>query len=282
MAVSVAAVLMPLVLAVVGCGTTDHTDKSSADKTTSGGQRTTSPTTSPTPTIPADPKEALVASVKELALGNFRFTSKDVDSSYSGQIHLPSHTAAVTVKATDASIPLDLTMDGILTQQESWFKITMSNAQVAAAMSIPTDKWLHIDPAKLNDRSDGSLDFTSPDTVDPGDSTEIVRSLVTAQQTGPGRYSGTTDLSQLKKGDLIDDETVTALADKAKALPFTAVLDDKGRLTSMAVEVPAAGENPAFTATVTYSDFGAAAQTQLPAQAEEAPEAFYQAFLNED
>ena len=71
-----------------------------------------------------------------------------------------------------------------------------------------------------------------------------------------------------------------ALGTKAAALPFTATVDDQGRLASLKVSVPAAGEVKAYQASITMSKYGATTAQATPAAAEvvDAPAQAYDFF----
>jgi hypothetical protein len=89
------------------------------------------------------------------------------------------------------------------------------------------------------------------------------------------------DLTKATNQTTINADTVTALAAKAKAMQFTATVDDKGRLLTLTMPIPAAGQAAASTYTATFSGYGSAPTLSAPATGEtvEAPEAEYQ-YLN--
>jgi len=61
--------------------------------------------------------------------------------------------------------------------------------------------------------------------------------------------------SNVRYFELSQDET-TALGVKAKSIPFSAALDNRGRLTRIEVDFPAAAGTPAYSAVMEYSEFG--------------------------
>ena len=70
------------------------------------------------------------------------------------------------------------------------------------------------------------------------------------------------------------------LGDKAKAVPATITLDDKGRLAALTIDLSAV--DPTATIKVTYSDFGAPVTIDPPAKSDvvEAPKNVYDMFNN--
>ncbi|WP_433200753.1 hypothetical protein ACQP00_29335 [Dactylosporangium sp. CS-047395] len=70
---------------------------------------------------------------------------------------------------------------------------------------------------------------------------------------------------------------IKALGDAAKAVPFTAMVDEIGHLTQVSVSVPAYADNAASATTVTLAGFGQPVTATAPAAADviEAPASLY-------
>jgi hypothetical protein len=100
---------------------------------------------------------------------------------------------------------------------------------------------------------------------------------VDVQSTGDRKYTGTLDLTKATDADIVDKKIVKDLGEAAKSVPFEATLDDKGRLSSLKINVPAGTKTKAQTWEVTYSDYGTAPKVEKPPAAEtmEAPQAVY-------
>jgi hypothetical protein len=233
--------------------------------------------TGSSPAAAADPKQALVNSVNGLREGNFTFTIADQNSTGSASIHAPSKSAEINM-----TLKMDTSTEGtfavVIIDQERWMKLDFG-PQVNAMLKLPKG-WMHIDPAKITDSElmkELSVNFGTDDT-DPLDSGTIFKALVTAEQTGAGAYSGTVDLTQAKDAGMLDEDVLTALGDKAKAIPFTATLDGQGRLTKLSLDMPAAGEWAAHKVEVAYADYGSATAAKKPPadQVKEAPAAAYE------
>jgi hypothetical protein len=249
-------------LATAGCG-------GSGD---SGGTAT-----SRTHAIAADPKQALADSVKGLADGNFKFTLADHEATGSGSVHQPSKSAKLemTLKTEDVKGRIGF----IIINQDTWVKFDFGS-EMNALMELP-DKWMHVDPAKVKDAEfleEMSIKFGDAEDVDPANSTAIFKALVTAERISEGKYSGTVDLTKATDSELVDEDVLKDLGDKAKAIPFTASLDAQGRLTQVVLDIPAAGKVKAHKVEVAYSDYGAAAPVEEPpaGDRQEAPASMYE------
>jgi hypothetical protein len=122
--------------------------------------------------------------------------------------------------------------------------------------NVQAGKWLHIDAAKAAG--------TSFDVIPDGDAAGANRFLNTVadvKKDGTGSYSGTLDLTKVPAGGGVSIDT---LGDKAKAVPFTATVDDQGRLTSLTIDMSALNAQLGSLKT-TYSDFGSPVTVEAPA-----------------
>lgn len=250
------AVIAPLTLALAGCGSSDKSDSDAATGSS----------------IPSDPKQAVTASVKKLTEGNFRFTVNDGEANSSGSIHKPSQSAELTTETPGTNGKMKMTIAFRAIGQDSWIQVKSPDPEVAKLLQVPVDKWLHLDHTKI-EKSAFAIDFANPD---PGDAAKILKSVASVQKTGDGVYSGTLDISQLTDSEVITNDTILSLDEKAKAVPFTAKLDSKGRLASLKIEIPEA-EVKGRTVELTYAEYGSAASPQRPADGEtqEAPAKLY-------
>jgi hypothetical protein len=238
-----------------------------------------SPTTesqSTAPAAPADPKEALGASTQEIKKGNFTFTISGGELNGEGKVHLPSKSAEMKIANGEGADATNLHL--VFIDTDSWVKLDFG----AAADSVPAfkamkDKYQHLDRSRVKNAKELDFDFAD---VDPASSDKMIAAIGDVKQTGEGTYAGTIDATKATDSDLLDEEVLKALGDKAKAVPFTAKLDQQGRLTEFGVQVPAAGSVPASTVTVKYANYGAATAVQAPpaSQVVEASDQVYDIF----
>ncbi|MEV7329148.1 hypothetical protein [Micromonospora sp. NPDC093244] len=257
-----------LVPALAACGS-DTDDKPAASGSSPSA-----------PAVPADPKEALLASTKELGKGDFTFTLAGADTTGGGLVHKPSNSAQFTVKFGDASEDVSIEMDMIYIDSESWVKMDMGGAMAAAIPGATKNKgkYQHLDKTKIKDIKDLQLD---PETLDPLASDALVKGMTEVQKTGEGAYAGKIDITTAATDSAaLDEEVVTALGAQAKALPFTAKLDPQGRLTELVISVPAAGETAAHEVKIGYTGYGAGTGAKKPPadKVVEAPAETYEMF----
>jgi len=143
--------------------------------------------------------------------------------------------------------------------------------KVSGLPSLP-DKWLHLDASQVGEGS--PLGMLSKD--DPTGANNLIETVVNVRRAGERGFNGTLDLT---KSATADEKTLDVLGDKAKAVPFTATVDDQGRLTSTVVDLDAVNSALGKVET-TYSDFGASVTVEKPAADEtvEAPAEIVKAF----
>ncbi|MFY1675256.1 hypothetical protein ACN27G_35840 [Plantactinospora sp. WMMB334] len=235
--------------ALAGC-----TDKGSEPGTSGSG----------TPAVPADAKEALLASTKEITEGNFRFSMKGADLDGQGVVHKPSKSAQMTMKAGEGEFSMD--MEIIYIEPDSWVKLSITGAEgVPGLESLNSGKYQHLDQSKI--KGTGGLGFTFKD-VDPAGSEALTRAVVDVQKTGEGTYTGTIDLTRATGAGMVNEDSVQLLGAEATNLPFEAKLDAEGRLSTMTIKLPAVGGGTAQELTVSYSDYGAASPATAPPASE--------------
>lgn len=158
-----------------------------------------------------------------------------------------------------AVLALSLTGCGVVAADHPEASPTTSSA----APANPRDALLDGIP---DERADAfRYEIKGGESTDPGYAEDLVRASAGLKRTGPGHFAGTTDLTRSTEAEIVDDKTLEALGTRAKAVPFTAVLDAEGRLTTLTVKIPAAGKTKTQTYSVHYSGFGTTPSPAVPA-----------------
>ncbi|MEW2376316.1 hypothetical protein AB0883_09465 [Micromonospora sp. NPDC047812] len=231
---------------------------------------------SATSAVPADPKEALLASTKEIEKGNFNFTIAGGGVNGQGSVHKPSNSAQFTMKVDDGS-GTTFGMEMIYIEPDSWVKMDLGElgAMIPGADKMK-GKYQHLDQSKVKDGGDLALNMKD---LDPAGTAVLAKGISEVQKTAEGSYAGKLDASAVGDGSAaLDSDLVKALGPQAKSLPFTAKLDAEGRLTELVISVPAAGDTKAHDIKVAYADYGKATTPQKPPadQVVEAPASTYE------
>ncbi|NLU77142.1 hypothetical protein HCA58_01785 [Micromonospora sp. HNM0581] len=219
---------------------------------------------------PPDPKQELLAAVPNDQDPAFRFSTSDASGDVSGVVDPVNQGMNIDTVTKDEDFTLEMSFR--MVESRTWVKVNFEGAQdIQKLMKLPT-KWMELDPARVEE----------PDTLptyegtDPGNTDAIIRAATDVQAGEPGTYTGVVDLSAAP--ELADAlEGVAALGDAEGQLPFSAVVGADGNLSSLTLEIPAAGKNKASEYVVEYFDFGAtpAVVAFTEEQAQQAPTAAY-------
>lgn len=226
--------------------------------------------------IPADARQALLASTKGIAEGNFSFSISGGAFNAAGKVHAASRSAEISVASGDpASLDPVLEVHMIFVDTDVWAVVERSSLSATAMPTSPgAGKYHRIDRSRVKGVKQLEFDF---DHVDLAGSEALTKAITEARQTADRLYEGTIDATRVTDSNLLDAQVVKALAGRATAVPFSAKLDDQGRLLELGLEVPAAGDTPAQFLLVTYAEYGTTPATEKPPADEvvEASEDFY-------
>lgn len=259
-------VLLAVLLAtggVAACGGKDPAPPAS------GSQGAASSAASPS-SAPA-PKDQLLAAAKALDSTSYNFTLKQTTMSGNGRVDPANKAGEIEVggKVQGQSIALSYTVVG----GEVYVKADFG-AALNQHFGINKTKWMLIDQSKIKDKSSLPVDASGDVSLGTEDA---LKGISDVKQTDSTHLSGTIDVTAADSMLSPDQDVVTKVGDKAKAVPFTATLDDQGRLVELKVD--GASIDPALTVDVTFSDFGAIKPITKPVGAIPAPAAAY-TFLN--
>ncbi len=135
------------------------------------------------------------------------------------------------------------------------------------------DRWLLVDLTKLNSTG------LSASLIPNADSSTIdayVKGVVSAENVSATEISGTVDITKSAPVALPTSE-LNKLTNEQKIVPFTATLDDQGRIIKTVISMPPVAGYPAAPLTTMYTDYGAAITIEAPApdQVVTAPDTVY-------
>ncbi|GAB7047705.1 hypothetical protein [Catenuloplanes indicus] len=140
-------------------------------------------------------------------------------------------------------------------------------------------RWMRIDPARIPPGQEVSF---APGRNDAGGADRVLAAITDASRLPDGRYRGTLDLAQVGTGTGLSFSTsdISGLGDAARAVPFLATLDERGRLTHLQIDLPAITAGKAPMVETRYSAFGEPFTVQAPPADEVVtpPDSVYQHF----
>jgi hypothetical protein len=245
-------------LSVAGC---------SADGSTPGAGATSSDSPSaPSSSSAADPAAAAALGQATAALGttSFKLTlTSGPGVKLTALIDAPNNagTADLAITGPNANISVKTLLVG----QDLY-------AQVPGITKAGS--WTHLDIAKLPQGANIGL---RPGQIDPANTAQLLTSTTDVQQVDARSFKGTLDLTKATGVTGIDQVTVDSLGQSATKVPFTAGLDDQGRLSALTIQLPAVKGQQSQPLEVLYTDYGTPVTAQRPAAAEitEAPANLY-------
>ncbi|MGN9810762.1 hypothetical protein ACTMSW_15535 [Micromonospora sp. BQ11] len=224
-----------------------------------------STTSSPAPSPSADPKQKLLAAVPDETDPAFRFSGTDeTGSALSGLVDPAAKGTELTVTEKDAEAGFTMKLSFRIVEERSWMKVDFDGAEELAALLKLPEKWMELDESKIKD-PEGVPGYEG---ADPGNTGPILRNADAVTEQTDGSYTGTVDLTADPGIKDAMDVDLAALADKARAVPFTATIGPDGNLATLTLTIPAAGKKKAATYAVKYFDFGAAPKITVPADAD--------------
>ncbi|GAA4598586.1 putative small lipoprotein YifL [Actinoplanes octamycinicus] len=224
---------------------------------------------------PPTPAEILKKAVPTTAADVFHYAISGGEQSASGVVDSAKKTMTTDFSEKIPDAGFTLTMKFLVVDADSWAKISFGSAPAELGLPKLPKKWMKLDTKKLG--ADAEKDLIYAGQTDPGFVSTLVEASTGLTEKSPGHFAGTVDLTEATEAEIVEAETLTALGEKAKAVPFEATVDAKGRISTATVRVPAAGKAKAITYRVTYDQYGTAETPAAPTGSAQvdAPKAAY-------
>lgn len=235
------------------------------------GGDTEDPTGPDTGPPDGDAALALASSANHLQDEPFAFESTlGSVLSMSGAMDPADRIGSLTMSITNQGTTLD--MDVVIAEPDIWLNL----GEMGAALGTETP-WMHMDTAQL---PEGFLGAGSAGG-DLNGVAELLEGLGPVTQVDEHTFEGEIDVT-VGESAVFDQQTLDMLGEEATSLPFTATVDDQGRLTNLTIDMPQVPELPPGTDTleIRYFDFGTEVAATPPPddQVSEMPEELYQMF----
>lgn len=240
-------VLAAVALALSGC---------TADGTATPG--TSASATGSTPSAAAssgaaDPAAAAALGTATSALGNtsFKVTMTSGPSlRVTGLVDAPGGKGTAELVATGTST--EITVKTLLVGQDLY-------VQVPGVTKAGT--WTHVDVSRLPEGANVGL---RPGQIDPANTAQLLTSTTDVRQVDPRSYEGTLDLTKAAGLTGIDKVTIDSYGAAAQRVPFTAGLDEQGRLSALTIQLPPVNGQETRPLEVLYTDYGLPVTADVP------------------
>jgi hypothetical protein len=217
----------------------------------------------PAPSGSADPAavSALTGATTRLGTESFKMTvTAGAGFTLTALIDAPGSKGTAELKAVGTNT--ELTVKSLLIGEDLY-------AQIPGITKDGT--WTHLDMKRLPEGANVGL---RPGRIDPVDTAKLIGSTTDVRSTGASSYAGTVDVTTATGIAGLDKVTIEGYGSAAQRIPFTAGLDDQGRLSVLTLQLPKTGTLEAL-----YTDYGTTVTAAQPpaAQVIEAPEDVYRA-----
>jgi hypothetical protein len=215
------------------------------------------------------PADALIAAATSLNGKGYDMTLTAASVTGKGSVDPTNHAVTFDAKAIEGGQTFELNLTGI--GSDLWAKIDLGalNSQVG----LDPSKWLKIDATKVDESSIG-LDLSNlSDVLDIGSLTKAVSNV---KRTDATHLSGTIDLTSLTGAEKPDADALKKAGAAAKSVPFTATLDDQGRLSDLKINGDSIDSGLSVDIAISNVDSPTAVTPPPAADVVPAPAAIYQ------
>jgi hypothetical protein len=215
------------------------------------------------------PADALVAAATSLNGKGYDMTLTAASVTGKGSVDPDNHAVTFDAKASEGGQTFELNLTGI--GSDLWAKIDLG--ALNSRVGLDPSKWLKIDPTKVDESSIG-LDLSNlSDVLDIGSLTKAVSNV---QRTDATHLTGTIDLTSLTGAEKPDADSLKKAGAAAKSVPFTATLDDQGRLSDLKINGDSIDSG--LSVDIALSNVGSPTAVTAPPAADvvPAPAAIYQ------
>lgn len=243
-------------LALAGCSSGGGTTGTGTDGTGTDGTGTQD-----------SPQLALASSADRLGDTSFKIEMQMGEMmTATGQMDPAAGAGSMTMNVGAEGITMAI--ETIFTESDMWMNMGEMGALLGG------EGWLHLDMSKLGEEG---LMGVKPGQADPANAAALLQGLGEVERVDERTFRGTIDLTRAPDSSFADDQVLAELGDGAQTLPFTATVDDEGRLSEFAIDMPAMATVPAQQMVVRYYDYGTPVEINPPPADEvsEAPDLFY-------
>lgn len=230
------------VLLATGC-TDDDGPKTSSGAPGANGRNVTDgrPTTAAESSAAAAATGDLNAAVQELTRTSYRYSMKAGDAASNGTVDPAAKQSTMTVTVVEFKTEV------LIIDPELYLRI-----RGLGLPGLDENKYLRIDRAKI--KSFAALGIH--DVNDPTGVNTLAKTIATIQKTGERSYKGTLDLSKGSNAFGLDEAAIRSLAERARAIPFEATVNEGRKLATWKMTIPAYGAEKETTFDLAYTEHG--------------------------
>jgi hypothetical protein len=236
----------------------------------------TKPSTPTTPTTPAKaPVDVLNDAVAKTKGQSFKYTLKyGTNFTGDGAQDAAGTSATSNVSYVDAATGLGIKAKVVRVGDSLYVKLDLGGLTAAVpGLATLGDKWLSLDKKRIG--TSGLASGITPGG-DSNTAEAYLKGVTKAERVSDTEIKGTIDLSK-SAPSLVPATEIAKLSADTKVVPFTATLDDQGRIAKIVISMPKVSTFPAQDLTTTFTDYGSTVTVTKPADADTvaAPDMIY-------
>ncbi|SNT63513.1 hypothetical protein SAMN05421812_115124 [Asanoa hainanensis] len=194
--------------------------------------------------------EQVRAAVETMAKSSFSYHHTAAGDEYDGLVHRPSKSTTLRLSTREGAV----TTETVLIGDRGWVR---TNADLTAVGDAPPldeiSPWSEVTAETLSEPP-----FRYVAGADALVGAELFSSVSGLHETAPLTYAGTIDLTANMYLNATNGAAAPKELDQARAVPMTVTLDDRGHITRVTIDVPAAPTKSEF------SDFDAVTAPTAP------------------
>ncbi len=253
-------------LALTGCESTATTTPSASNSPGSPGS-----SGGGTAALPAG--DALTAAIGKLKGTGYdvKVVSEGGTGQGTGSVDPTTNSASLDEKGTVQGQSIEIA--ALQIGSDLWAKVNLG--ALNAQLGVDPAKWMLLDQSKITDASAKPFDLAGPDAFGVTGKLTSVKNVTRVDAT---HLTGTVDLTQATGVSAPSSADLSKAGAAAAATPFTATLDDQGRLVDIKINADAVNKN--LSDEISFSNYGSPTAISKPNAADvvPAPEGLYQIF----
>jgi len=240
-------ILAAAVIAAGGCSAQNDTG-------TPGAGASAGTPSAPASSSAADPAAAAALGQAAAALGNtsFKMTMTSGPAfKLDGVMDAPGGKGSAEVKSTGTNT--ELTVSTRLVGQNLYVQIP--------GLTKP-GTWTRIDISRLPEGANVGL---RPGQIDPANTAKLLSATTDVRQTDSRSFTGSLDLTKAAGLSGVSQVTIDKYGTAAQNVPFTAGLDDQGRLSALTIQLPPLNGQTVQPIEILYTEYGVTVPDLTPA-----------------
>jgi len=240
-------ILAAAVIAVAGCSAQNDSG------TPSAGASAGTPS-APASSGAADPAAAAALGQAAAALDDDSFKITMTSGSafkLEGLMDAPGGKGSAELKSTGKNTELTVST-----------RLVGQNLYVQVPGLTKAGTWTRIDISRLPEGANVGL---RPGQIDPANTAKLLSATTDVRQNDSRSFSGSLDLTKAAGLSGISKVTIDQYGSAAQNVPFTAGLDEKGRLSALTIQLPPVNGQTVQPLEVLYTDYGVTVPDQTPA-----------------